>query len=152
MKKYFKRFLTSLGALIGRLFNVGIPLKIVLLLVVLVGGLCVGLTYSKMMKKVGGKADFEEAMRYIEIKDAVSDNYIDAADRDKMGQSAAAAMVSGLGDKWSYYMSPDEYRSYKLRTSIPASACRSPRKRTAISASSPSTQAPLRRRRASRPA
>ena len=114
MKKYFKRFLTSLGALIGRLFNVGIPLKIVLLLVVLVGGLCVGLTYSKMMKKVGGKADFEEAMRYIEIKDAVSDNYIDAADRDKMGQSAAAAMVSGLGDKWSYYMSPDEYRSYKL--------------------------------------
>lgn len=39
MKKYFKRFLTSLGALIGRLFNVGIPLKIVLLLVVLVGPL-----------------------------------------------------------------------------------------------------------------
>ena len=114
MKKYFKRFLASLGALIGRLFNIGIPLKVVLLLVLLVGGAAVGLTYSKMMKKVGGKADFEEAMRYIEIKDAISDNYIDTADRARMGQSAAAAMVSGLGDKWSYYMSPDEYRSYKL--------------------------------------
>ncbi len=114
MKKYFKRFLASLGALIGRLFNIGIPLKVVLLLVLLVGGVAVGLTYSKMMKKVGGKADFEEAMRYIEIKDVVSENYIDETDRTRMGQSAASAMVSGLGDKWSYYMSPDEYRSYKL--------------------------------------
>ena len=114
MKKYFKRFLASLGALIGRLFNIGIPLKVVLLLVLLVGGAAVGLTYSKMMKKVGGKADFEEAMRYIEIKDVVSENYIDETDRTRMGQSAASAMVSGLGDKWSYYMSPDEYRSYKL--------------------------------------
>lgn len=114
MKKYFKRFLGSIGRLLNRLFNVGIPLKVVLILVLLVGGLAVGLTYSKMMKKVGGKEDFEEAMRYIEIKDAVSENYIDTADRTRMGQAAAAAMVSGLGDKWSYYMSPDEYRSYKL--------------------------------------
>ena len=114
MKKILRRFLGAIVRFISRIFNYGIPLKITLLLLILVGGLAVGLTYSKMMKKVGGKADFDEAMRYIEIKDAVSDNYIDTADRAKMGQSAAAAMVSGLGDKWSYYMSPDEYRSYKL--------------------------------------
>ena len=114
MKKYFKRLLASIGRMLARLFNVGIPLKVVLILVLLVGGLAVGLTYSGMMKKVGGKDDYAEAMRYIEIKDAVADNYIDAADREKMGQSAAAAMVSGLGDKWSYYMTPDEYKSYKL--------------------------------------
>ena len=51
-----------------------------------------------MMRAVGGKEDYAEAMRYIEIKDPVCDNYIDEADREKMGQSAAAAMVSGLGD------------------------------------------------------
>ena len=114
MNRFFKRILSSIGRFFSRLFNFGIPLKVVLILILLVGGLAVGLTYSKMMKKVGGKADYEEAMRYIEIKDVVTENYIDEADRSKMGQSAAAAMIAGLGDKWSYYMSPDEYKSYKL--------------------------------------
>ena len=71
MKKYFKRFLASLGALIGRLFNIGIPLKVVLLLVLLVGGVAVGLTYSKMMKKVGGKADFDEAKHQLRVDSTV---------------------------------------------------------------------------------
>ena len=114
MNKFFKRFLAAVGRFLSRLFNFGIPLKITLILLILVGGLAVGLTYSKMMKKVGGKEDFEEAMRYIEIKDVVEQNYIDNADRVKMGQSAAAAMIAGLGDKWSYFMTPDEYKSYKL--------------------------------------
>ena len=114
MKKYFRRLLAALGRLLARLFNIGIPLKVVLILLILAVGGAVGLTYSKMMKKVGGKDDFDEAMRYIEIKDVVTEHYIDDADRTKMGQSAAAAMVSGLGDKWSYYMTADEYRSYKL--------------------------------------
>lgn len=34
--------------------------------------------------------------------------------RKAMGDSAAAAMVSGLGDMWSYYMSSDEYKTYQL--------------------------------------
>ena len=114
MKKVFRRLLGSVGRFLSRLFNFGIPLKITLLLLLIVGGLAVGLTYSKMMKKVGGKEDYDEAMRYIEIKDTVTENYIDEADRVKMGQSAAAAMISGLGDKWSYFMTPDEYKSYKL--------------------------------------
>ena len=114
MKKYFRRLLAAIGRGLSRLFNFGIPLKIVLIALILVGGLAVGLTYSKMMKKVGGKDDYEEAMRYIEIKDVVGEPYIDETDRSKMGQAAAAAMVNELGDKWSYYMSPDEYKSYKL--------------------------------------
>ena len=114
MKKIFRRFLGAIGRALSRLFNFGIPLKIMLIVCILIGALAVGLTYSKMMKKVGGKDDYEEAMRYIEIKDVISNHYIDEADRVRMGQSAAAAMVAGLGDKWSYYMSPDEYKSYKL--------------------------------------
>ena len=114
MKKILRRFLAAIGRFLSRLFNIGIPLKAVLILIILVGGLAVGLTYSKMLKKVGGKEDYEEAMRYIEIKDAVQEHYINETDRARMGQAAAAAMISGLGDKWSYYMSPDEYRSYKL--------------------------------------
>ncbi|MBR2581833.1 MAG: PDZ domain-containing protein [Oscillospiraceae bacterium] len=114
MKKILRRFLGTIARFLSRVFNFGVPLKVTLILLILVGGLAVGLTYSKMMKKVGGKEDYEEAMRYIEIKDVVQEHFIDAADRSRMGQSAASAMISGLGDKWSYYMSPDEYRSYKL--------------------------------------
>ena len=114
MKKILRRFLGALGRFLRRILNFGIPLKVTLILLIIVGGLAVGLTYSKMMKKVGGKEDYDEAMRYIEIKDVVQEHYIDETDRTRMGQSAAAAMVAGLGDKWSYYMSPDEYRSYKL--------------------------------------
>ena len=36
MKKYFKRLLASIGRMLARLFNVGIPLKVVLILVLLV--------------------------------------------------------------------------------------------------------------------
>ena len=114
MKKILGRFLASIGRFFWRLFNIGIPLKVVLILILLVGGGSFWLTRSKMLEKVGGKEDYDEAMRYIEIKDAVQEHYIDEADRSRMGQSAASAMIAGLGDKWSYFMSPDEYKSYKL--------------------------------------
>ena len=114
MKKLFGRFFGAIGRLLSRFFNLGIPLKFVLILILLVGGVAVGMTYSEMMKKVGGKDDFDEAMHYIEIKDVVQEHYIDEVDRVGMGRSAASAMVSELGDKWSYYLSPDEYKSYKL--------------------------------------
>lgn len=114
MKKLLMRFLAALGRLLSRILNFGIPLKIVLLLIVLIGGGAFWMTRSKMLEMVGGKEDYDEAMRYIEIKDVVEEHYIDSVDRVRMGQSAAAAMVTGLGDKWSYYMSPDEYKSYKL--------------------------------------
>ena len=114
MKKILGRFLASIGRFFWRLFNIGIPLKVVLILILLVGGGSFWLTRSKMLEKVGGKEDYDEAMRYIEIKDAVQEHYIDEADRSRMGQSAASAMIAGLGDKWSYFMTPDEYKSYKL--------------------------------------
>ena len=114
MKKILRRFLASIGRFFYRLFNLGIPLKAVVILILLVGGGTFWLTCTKMLDKVGGKEDYDEAMRYIEIKDVVQEHYIDSADRSKMGNSAASAMIAGLGDKWSYFMSPDEYKSYKL--------------------------------------
>ena len=114
MKKLLMRFLAAIGRLISRILNFGVPLKVVLLLLILIGGGAYWMTRSKMLEMVGGKEDYDEAMHYIEIKDAVEDHYIDAVDRVRMGQSAAAAMVTELGDKWSYYMTPDEYKSYQL--------------------------------------
>ena len=71
-------------------------------------------TRRAMLDQVGGKNEYDEAMRYIEIKDIVDEQFIDPVDRNSMADSAAAAMIAGLGDKWSYYMSPNEYKAYQL--------------------------------------
>ncbi|MGM9586993.1 MAG: S41 family peptidase [Candidatus Limivicinus sp.] len=119
MKKnsLFGRFFAALGRALSRIFNSGIPLKFVLIALILFTGGAIFITRSSVIKNVGGKADYDEAMRYIEIKDIVEENYIDPVNRESMGYSAAAAMVAGLGDKWSTYMSPDEYKAYQLSAS-----------------------------------
>ena len=96
------------------LFNIPIRLKYVILLLILAGGGIYWHTHHAMLEAVGGKSDYDEAMRYIEIKDVVDEQYIDEVDRSSMGANAAAAMIAGLGDKWSYYMSPNEYKAYQL--------------------------------------
>ena len=117
MSKYTRRILRKILRFFINLFNLGIPLKIVLLLLIVFTGTAIGITYSKVMNSVGGKDEYEEASRYIELKNIIVDNYIGVADRDKMADSAAAAMVAGLSDKWSYYMSADEYSTYQLYSS-----------------------------------
>ena len=69
-----------------------------------------------MLNNVGGKDEYNEAMRYIEIKDVVDNQYIDTVNRESMGNNAAAAMISGLGDRWSYFMSPNDYKAYQLNS------------------------------------
>ena len=117
MKGIFGRMLAAIGRGLARIFNVGVPLKFVLIALIVFTGGAVAVTSSTMIKNVGGKADYAEAMRYIEIKDIVEENFIDPVNRESMGYSAAAAMIAGLGDKWSAYMSPDEYKTYQLSAS-----------------------------------
>ena len=108
------RILAPIGRAIKRIFNIGIPLKIMLILLILAVGGVYGWTSSSMMRAMGGKSDYNEAKRYIQIKDIVEDNFIDTVNRSAMGNSAAAAMISGLGDQWSSFMSADEYRTYQM--------------------------------------
>lgn len=117
MKNLGKNILTALGRIFSAFFNLRLKLKYVIIFCILLGGGIYWLTYSNMMSKVGGKDDFAEAMRYIEIKDMVDEKYIDPVDRANLGYYAAAAMVSGLGDSWSVFMTPDEYRAYQLTSS-----------------------------------
>lgn len=114
MKTFGKNILAALGRIFSAFFNIRLKLKYVIIFCVLLGGGTYWLTYSDMMSKVGGKDDFAEAKRYIEIKDMVDEKYIDPVDRSSLGYYAAAAMVSGLGDSWSVFMTPDEYRAYQL--------------------------------------
>ena len=114
MPRFIKRLLRNLGAVISYLFNRGIKLKYVLALLIIFAGGAVAMTYTKMLNNVGGKTDYDEAMRYIELKKICVENYIDTVDSASMTDSSSAAIVSDLGDKWSYYMTPDEYDTYQL--------------------------------------
>ncbi|MBQ9685280.1 MAG: PDZ domain-containing protein [Oscillospiraceae bacterium] len=112
-----QRLLYGILRFFHALFSIPIKLKYVLLALLLVGGGTFFYTRKTIVESVGGKEDYNEAMRYIEIKDVVDEEFIDEVDRDAMGASAAAAMISGLGDKWSYFMSPNEYKAYQLSSS-----------------------------------
>lgn len=114
MKKIFHRFLMNVGRVIVAIFNIGIRLKYVILVCALLTFGTYYLTSHRMIENVGGKSEYDEAMRYIEIKNIVDDKFIDEVNREAMGDSAAAAMVSGLGDPWSYFMTADEYKTYQL--------------------------------------
>lgn len=117
-----KKLFRALGRAIHAFFGVGISLRAVLILCVILCGTCIGVTYSKVIRNVGGKDYYDEAMRYIKIKDIIADSYINDSDRDSMADAAASAIVSSVGDKWSYYMSASEYETYQLYSASEYSA------------------------------
>ena len=114
MQSFGNRLLSAIAQLFLAFFNIRIKLKYVLIAFILFISGAVAYTYYTMLDNVGGKADYAEAMRYIEIKDIIDENFIDTVDRAALGNYAAAAMVSGLNDPWSKYMSSDEYKTYQL--------------------------------------
>ena len=109
-----RRLLYAILRFFRAVFNIPVRFKYVLIALLLVFGGTYFHTQRTMYDNVGGKSDYDEAMRYIEIKNVVDREYIDEVDRSAMGDAAAAAMISGLGDKWSYYMSPNEYKAFQL--------------------------------------
>lgn len=110
------RLMNAVVNVLTAILNIRIRFKYVLLAFIIFVGGAIGITYKHMLDLVGGKEDFDEAKRYIEIKDVVEEQYIDEVSRQTLGDYAAAAMVSGLADSWSYYMSADEYKTYQLNS------------------------------------
>ena len=106
---------------IGRAFRAVFGIKIRLWAVILALLLCFGLTYGLTVRgergRIGSEENYTQAMKYLEIKNALDTYYVGAVDEEAVSSAAFAAMVSGLGDEWSYYMSPSEYSAYKLYAS-----------------------------------
>ena len=111
-----RKILQTVLRVIVAIFNIPIRLKFVILALALSVGITWWQTHRTMLDAVGGKSDYDEAMRYIEIKDVVDECFIDPVDRNTLGDYAAAAIIAGLGDKWSYYMSPNEYKAFQLNS------------------------------------
>ena len=60
-----------------------------------------------------GSAPKDEYQKLDELADLIETYFIEETDRTAMEDAAAAAMVTSLGDKWSYYMSAADYQIYR---------------------------------------
>lgn len=79
--------------------------------------LSAGATYFFVMRDFGSKQYLDDAKKYVEIEKIINESYIGETDPQSLYDSAAAAMVKSIDDKWSYYMSPEQYEAYKLTSS-----------------------------------
>ena len=77
MRRIFGRMFGGVGIFLRRLLGLGIPLWFVLAMVL--GSLFATriITRNQVVREVGGKDDFDEAMRYIEIKDIIDEKFIE---------------------------------------------------------------------------
>ena len=102
----------------GRLARAFFGLKIRFWAMLLACILCVGVTYGLTVQRergrIGSEENYSQAMKYLEIKNKLDEYYVGTVDEEAVSSAAFAAMVSALGDEWSYYMSPSEYSAYKL--------------------------------------
>ena len=80
--------------------------------------LCIAITAGVMclmfFGRFGGVANYKMARKLMEVKTVIDENYIGESDPAAIENGASAAMVSALGDQWSYYMTPEEYKAYLM--------------------------------------
>lgn len=95
-------------------FNLKIRLWVLLLVCVICAGAAAGTVFYKERSRIGGSDNYNAAMKYLEVKNVIDKYYVGDADDESVTDAALYAMVKGLGDKWSYYMSASEYESYQL--------------------------------------
>ena len=63
---------------------------------------------------VGGSDGVNAVTKYATVWHILNDRYIGEVDAEAMDDAVYSAMVESIDDRWSYYMTADEYESYKL--------------------------------------
>ena len=76
--------------------------------------LSAGVTLAASRARFGGSANYKMAQKLAEVKEIVDDNYIGDVDDATLTNAAAAALITGTGDRWSYYLTPEDYQAYQM--------------------------------------
>lgn len=98
-------------------FDKQIKLSNLIIICLIVAVAAAVLTYLAAIGGFGSRQYLDDAKKYVEIEKIINENYIGFADSDDLYNAAAKAMVNSIDDKWSYYMSAEEYEAYKLTKS-----------------------------------
>ncbi len=75
--------------------------------------LCIAATAAVCLLGFRDRGDYA---KYEEIQRVIRQYYIGDVDEAAIDDAVSRAYVSALSDRWSYYMSPEEYSSYKKYT------------------------------------
>lgn len=94
----------------------GRKFKLVHLIIVAVAVMIItaAATYLLTTGGLGSQQYFQDAKDLVEIEKIIDENYIGDVSHETLYNAAATAMVRSIDDKWSYYMSQEEYAAYKL--------------------------------------
>lgn len=79
---------------------------------------CIALTAAvaclMVFSRFGGVSNYKLALKYADVKNVVDKYYIGDGDNAAISNASSAAMITALGDKWSYYMTAEEYQAYQM--------------------------------------
>lgn len=95
-------------------FNKKIKLGYFIIICLILVAASITITYALLMGGFGSKEYFDNAKNYVEIEKTVSEYYIGDIEDGALYEAACSAMVRTLNDKWSYYMTAEQYEAYKL--------------------------------------
>lgn len=98
-------------------------ITLILAALVLIGATFL-VTYTVMEKRVDAMEELLDQMldslsvpqsKVAEVESYLNEFFVDDYDDGALADAAAAAMVNATGDRWSYYLSADEYDAYQER-------------------------------------
>lgn len=80
---------------------------------VLGAALAGGAVFLCFVSYFGGLDMIGQAGKFASAYHILDNYYVGEADMEKVTEAAYDAMIAAIGDRWSYYMTPQEYESYK---------------------------------------
>lgn len=66
-----------------------------------------------LVTMVGGWNNLLQTVKFAEILAVVEHTYIGEADGEKVADAGFSAMIASLNDRWSYYMTAEDYKRYQ---------------------------------------
>jgi len=70
-------------------------------------------TVTAVIWRFGGEELWREAGKYAAVRRAIEETYVGDVDARALSDASSRALVETLGDRWSYYMTAEEYEAYR---------------------------------------
>jgi len=87
-----------------------LTLVIACVLSFMLAGLCI---VGIFVIKFGGMDSFPYAAKFAAIYNAINSDFVGDADMEQLSDAAYGAMIDAIDDRWSYYMTAEQYEEYK---------------------------------------